>query len=288
MEIFNNKKWLVPAASAIVAISIGSAVYAASPASNKMIVNGEPVSEASAPQLVNGTFMIPMTAEMKERLQLETEWNEQENTLYLHDKTTPEPRVVASNEEAKAKLYAVEREGMLEKFKLEIDGATRVFSNWKNSANPTYVPRLIYNDINNDGNEELVIILTTGHGTGLSEEDVHVLQKKDGWFEEVLVDNPLALVLKHVRTTLSPQEAVVTTGDKETVIVDIQKLEIAPENLFNNVYFGSIVNYEVADNRLVARVAGQVSPAAFIGETVITYEWKNNMYQAQQIQFVGN
>lgn len=286
MEILNNTKWLVPAASAIVAVSIGSAVYSVSPASIKMIVNGEPISEASAPQLVNGTFMIPMTAEMKERLQLETEWNEQENTLYLRDKEAPMPRVVASSTEAKAMLYAIEKADMLAQFKLEADGATRTFPNWKNSSNPTFAPQLIFNDINNDGNKELVIILTTGHGTGLSEEDVHVLQKKDGWFEEVSVDNPLALVLKHVRTTLSPQEAVVTTGDKETV-VDIQKLEIAPENLFNNVYFGSIVNYEVADNRLVARVAGQVAPASFIGETVITYEWKNNMYQAQQIQFIG-
>ncbi len=58
-----------------------------------------------------------------------------------------------------------------------------------------------------------------------------------------------------------------------------------PENLFNDIGFGSIIDYEVRDNQLIVSVSGQVSPASFIGSIVIVYEYRDKMYQAKSIEF---
>lgn len=106
----------------------------------------------------------------------------------------------------------------------------------------------------------------------------------DEVYEEVLVDNPIAIILKNVKTKLTQHEAVVSIGDKNTVI-DIEKFQIPLDHLFNDVAFGSIVKFDVIDNNLVASVGGQITPAMFIGSIEITYEFKDKMYQAKKIEF---
>ncbi|MGX2959647.1 hypothetical protein JNUCC23_10345 [Peribacillus sp. JNUCC 23] len=73
-------------------------------------------------------------------------------------------------------------------------------------------------------------------------------------------------------------------GDKVS-IVDITPLKIRPTNLFADIGFGSIIDYEVKDNQLIAKIPGQISPAGFIGEIVIVYEYRDKMYQAKSIEF---
>ncbi|MFJ7681206.1 hypothetical protein [Peribacillus butanolivorans] len=73
-------------------------------------------------------------------------------------------------------------------------------------------------------------------------------------------------------------------GDKKTVI-NIEKFQIPPDHLFNDVAFGSIVKFDVVDNHLVASVGGQITPAMFIGTIEISYKFKDKMYQAKKIEF---
>jgi hypothetical protein len=100
----------------------------------------------------------------------------------------------------------------------------------------------------------------------------------------VIVDNPLAVIHKNVKTKLTANKAEVIVGDKKC-LVDITPLEIKPQNLFDNVGFGSIIDYEVKDNQLTVNVAGQISPASFVGNIVIIYEYRDKMYQAKSIEF---
>jgi hypothetical protein len=166
----------------------------------------------------------------------------------ISKKAEPKQHAVATLAEAKATLYATEREGYYEKFKLQMNGITRSFPDWKNVDNPTYAPRLFYNDINHDSKKELVIVLTKDYGTGVLNTEVHVFQSTqtntDESYKEVLVDNPISILLKNVKTRLTAYEAEIIIGDKKT-IEHIDKFQINPENLFSDVSFGSIVKPEI-------------------------------------------
>ncbi|APH04162.1 hypothetical protein [Bacillus weihaiensis] len=171
---------------------------------------------------------------------------------------------------------------------MKIDGGTRYFPYWMNVTNPTYAPRILNNDLNQDENKDLTIVLTKGYGTGVLDSEVHVLNKSQTnigeIYEEVLVDNPIAIILKNVKTKLTQHVAVVSIGDKNTVI-NIEKFQIPLDHLFKDVAFGSIVKFDVVDNHLVASIGAQITPAMFIGTIEITYEFKDKMYQPKKIKF---
>ncbi|SDO32250.1 hypothetical protein SAMN04487897_1122 [Paenibacillus sp. yr247] len=208
----------------------------------------------------------------------------------ISNKTESKQHAVATLSEAKATLYATKREGYLDNFELQINGVTRSVHDWKNVDNPTYAPRLFYNDINHDGKKELIIILTKDYGTGVLNTEVHVFQSTettiDGVYEEVLVDNPIAIILKNVKTRLTANVAEIIIGDTKT-IEQIEKYHIKQENLFSDVFFGNIVKFGVIDDQLLVSIPGQISPGVFIGAIVIAYEYKDKMYQAKKVEY-GN
>ncbi|MGG0283911.1 hypothetical protein ABEY41_02055 [Peribacillus butanolivorans] len=200
-------------------------------------------------------------------------------------------KVILKSKEANVILYANDidrKNGMYRDFEMKIDGGTRYFPYWVNETNPSYVPRILYNDLNQDKKKDLTIVLTKGYGTEALDRKVHVLNKtqtnKGEIYEEVLVDNPIAIILKNVKTKLTQLEAVVSSDDKKTVI-NIEKFQIPPDHLFIDVAFGSIVKFDVVDNHFVASVGGQITPAMFIGTIEISYEFKDKMYQAKKIEF---
>ncbi|USK41741.1 hypothetical protein LIS77_24935 (plasmid) [Cytobacillus firmus] len=197
-----------------------------------------------------------------------------------------EYEIVSSNDEENIILYAKKMNGLFRDFKVNFKGA--IFSRpfWIGVTNPSYAPQIIYKDINKDQKKELVIILTKGYGTGVLWEDVYVFETmtNDLNVNEMIVDNPLAIIHKNVKTHLSAEKAEVIVGDKKYT-VDIIPLEIKQENLFDDIGFGSIIDYEVRDNQLFVSVVGQISPASFVGNIVIVYEYREKMYQAELIEF---
>jgi hypothetical protein len=191
--------------------------------------------------------------------------------------------IVAKSSKENISLYAEKMDGLYQDFKIHFKGELYSRPFWMNVTNPSYAPQIYYEDINKDEKKELIIILNKGYGTGARDEEVYVY-RYDGGLIGVLVDNPLAIIAKNVRTTLTPKEAIVTIKDKHHR-VDIGSVNIKPENVFDEVGFGSIVKYAVENNQLVARIAGQVSPPHYIGEIVIVYEYRDKMYQAKSIEF---
>ena len=177
-------------------------------------------------------------------------------------------------------------------FKIKFKGGTLSRQFWINETNPTWAPKIIYEDINQDKKKELIIILTKGHGTGLIEQEAylfHIEQKAidEGVVDfpvEVLIDNPITIIMKNVKTQLTLDNAKISIDDKHYTI-DIKSLGIKDEHLFGDVHFGNITKYEVTDNQFIAKITGQISPTAFIGEIVIVYEYRDKMYQAKSIKF---
>lgn len=168
-------------------------------------------------------------------------------------------------------------------FKIDFKGATFYRPFWVNDTNPTYAPQIYYEDINKDGKQELIVILTKGYGTGVLDEEVHVFRNKNGLMN-ILVDNPMAIIYKNIKTKLTTEKAEISLCGK-VFHVDIPPLNIQPTNLYDDIAFGEILRYEVKDKQLIARVSAQVSPASFIGEVVIVYEYRDKMYQAKSVSF---
>ena len=69
--------------------------------------------------------------------------------------------------------------------------------------------------------------------------------------------------------------------------INVEELGIVPSHLYKNVGFGSTFKFEVINNKLVAIVGAEVAPTGgSLGEIHITYTYKDNMYQAEQINFI--
>ncbi|WP_129692414.1 hypothetical protein [Gottfriedia acidiceleris] len=179
-------------------------------------------------------------------------------------------------------LYAEKIGDMYKNFKIDYKGETYFRPFWMNVTNPTYAPKIFYEDINKDKKKELIITLTKGTGTGVLDEEVYVYRYTNGLVDE-LVDNPLAIIYKNVKTKLSTEKAEVIIGDKVS-IVDTKSIE--PTHLFEDVAFGSIIDYEVIKKQLMVRVSGQITPAMFAGDIIIVYEYRDKMYQAKTIEFI--
>lgn len=193
--------------------------------------------------------------------------------------------MVAKSSKDNITLYAKKIDGLYYDFKIDFMGRIASKPFWLSAANnQTYAPQIIYEDIGRDENKELIIVLNKGYGTGVLVEDVYVIEANDIQFREVLVENPLVVVLKNTNTKLTPTEAKINMGDHHFV-KDISSVDINPENIFKDIVFGSIIKYEVENSHLVARINAQVSPAYSFGEVVITYEYLDKMYQAQSIDF---
>lgn len=179
-------------------------------------------------------------------------------------------------------LYAKEMNGLYRDFKIDFKGQTYFRPFWMNVTNPTYAPKLFYEDINQDGKKELVITLTKGYGSGALDEEVYVYRYTNGLID-VLVDNPLAIIYKNVKTTLTTEKAEIIVGDKVS-IVDTKSID--PSHLFKDIGFGSVIEYEVINKNLMVRVSGQITPAMSVGDIIITYEYRDKMYQAKAIEFI--
>lgn len=140
--------------------------------------------------------------------------------------------IVSRNDKENITLYAKKMNGLFRDFKVNFKGA--IFSRpfWIGVTTPSYAAQIIHIDINKDQKKELVIILTKGYGTGVLWEDVYVFETMNNHLSinEIIVDNPLAIIHKNVKTKLTAEKAEVTVGDKKCT-VDITPLEIKQENL---------------------------------------------------------
>ncbi|WNN78209.1 hypothetical protein RKS58_10305 [Lysinibacillus capsici] len=201
---------------------------------------------------------------------------------------------IAKSDKVGVTIYAKKLNGLYIDFKIDFQGSILSKPYWINTTSPTWSPEIIYEDISQDGKKELVIILTKDIGTGVLQREVHVFQtqpRKSGKTQslipvEVPVDEPLAILLKNVKTELTPNKASINIGDKK-YRVDIKPLGIQPGHLFDEIYFGNLINFEIENNQLVAKLGGQISPVGgYIGDIQITYIFKDKMYQVKSVEFI--
>jgi len=170
---------------------------------------------------------------------------------------------------------------------LSINGVSRYYE-WESIGKDAFLPELILKDINGDGRKELAVILTTGEGTGVNQETVHVINPQD--FVETNVTDPLDIIEKYADTSIVHENGSVTV----TVRVNGQDSVITlPEDYAQGwgeekAWFGSIVTYEVDGSVLKAIVPAQISITVFAGEIVITYAFDESQYVMKTIEYIPN
>lgn len=276
-KVLPVKKTSLLAASVALLVCVGAtAACAGNPV--KLFVNGQEVTCDVTPQIIGGRTMVPVRW-VAEALGAEVNWDEQNNAVNIN-----KLHFVCSNPEAKARLYPFQEiNGMYDGFILEVNG-NRQYFNWKNVSNPTFAPRIIFTDINQDDEEELIIILTTGTGTGVHIEDIHVLNP--GTFTEFEVEAPAEIVKQNIVTGIAcdgDQVVIhIKIGDEETTVYKDKDYAAA---WFDSVSVGDNLHHEVIDNKLVVKMGVQASPAGFVGEIEATYVFENGKYRVKSITY---
>ncbi len=163
-----------------------------------------------------------------------------------------------------------ENNGMYEEITIETKDNQKTFQ-WRNVTNPTYVPIKYIADVNNDNKDEIIIILTTGYGTGVHVQDIHILNLEN--LTEIFIEDPIEAINSTVTSS------IIADGNKVNVEVkwDNQTIEKTYDKSyaglwFEKVAFGSHVEYEVENNRIVAKVSCAISPAGFAFTAVVLYD----------------
>jgi ferredoxin-fold anticodon binding domain-containing protein len=153
-------------------------------------------------------------------------------------------------------------------------------------------PRVFYTDVTGDGKEEAVIILNKGKGTGLSIDELHVLNSEDlseikvRNFEDIVADQIETHVAKNDDDTLAIK--VKTQGKEHDFIFDYDP---SPNYNQDELAFGGVVYYELENQKIISRIGASVgiSPT-YVCDFHIIYKFDNekNEFIVDQIEFVPN
>lgn len=171
-------------------------------------------------------------------------------------------------------------------------GATVAVNNVEKEFNWSFTsitePQVYYMDLTGDGKKEAVVIINTGRGTGLTIDEVHVLNSED--LSEINVQPFEEIISNHFESHITKKGEdldiqVVVQGTEQHLNVVAQDLHVEQEHL----NFGGVVYYKL-DNQKLTVVLGAsvgVSPQ-YVGDVYITYQFDENKneFMAHQMKFV--
>lgn len=201
-----------------------------------------------------------------------------------------ESHLIAELPNLNIRLYYIKEDkdlGMYRGFILQIHDAKKYYR-WEADTTPSFAPSLELADLNKDGANEIVVQLCKGHGTGIYDEEVHIIKQSSNIndaFEEILMENPLIILNKNAEAKEFPDYFEITVKNKKFTVN--KKGILTPPYEKIGVGFGEgNTSYEVKDNTLYARVrvgAGMIN----IGEFIVKYKYQNRILQMESIDFVG-
>lgn len=187
--------------------------------------------------------------------------------------------LLASVEEKQATLYASQLySGMYSDMTLYVANNQKRFP-WQTIDSLSFFPEMICHDVDGDGQEELVIILCKGKGTGVLREEIHVLRTND--LSEITFPHPVSALKDRVDTQVTESNIQITIDQKPSIMIAKEKTE----NSFEALAFGSILDFSIKNGTILAKVSAQYSPAGFLGEFTVAYTFKNNRFEANKITF---
>ncbi|AFC33335.1 hypothetical protein PM3016_6727 [Paenibacillus mucilaginosus 3016] len=162
------------------------------------------------------------------------------------------------------RLLAVEpsRSGMYPRLELHAGGISRAFE-WSTADHPAYRPTLYRGNYDGDELPEIAVVLTQGYGSGVSVQELHVVNEED--LTELAVEHPVDAAASRVESEVTPRQDGTVHVSARTDGSLVRRTYSAGDagSWLGEVHFGSIVKYRVDENRITALLPGQVSPAEF-------------------------
>ncbi|MED4953295.1 hypothetical protein ABEO75_12775 [Paenibacillus macerans] len=191
------------------------------------------------------------------------------------------PAWSSENKEVKLKPVKV-TDTSYEGLTVEINGVKKEFD-W--SFPTLYEPQVFYADVTGDGKQEAVIIYSIGKGTGLSLDEIHVLDSGD--FSEIKVPSYEETVANHIQTHITNHDD----------ILDIKVNAMGKEHEFSyespypdldqdELGFGGVVYYNVKNQRLTSTLGASIGVAVYVCDVHITYKFDpaKDEFVADQIE----
>lgn len=204
--------------------------------------------------------------------------------------------LIASIPEKNTYLYALPQKGKwYQGMILSINGEKKFFD-WGSTGFLSFLPNLTFLDLNNDGKEELVVLLIQNHGTGIIVNEVHIINPED--LSEYPVQNALDIIEENVESNILSEKEVdikinntiynVKIGDNTEGYTGAIPSEIP------KVYYEDHVRYYlidfktlIMDNILRAKVGVETQPLRYLGWIIIEYSFKDGEFKANEIIFEG-
>ncbi|MEK5236951.1 M56 family metallopeptidase [Paenibacillus sp. FSL L8-0470] len=140
---------------------------------------------------------------------------------------------------------------------------------WDAGKDETRPPIIDEADLNGDGTKEIFIRITTGTGTGLYMNDIHVLQPVT--LEELVVEDPVEALNQRLKSSITHRDnhtyvSAELDGKHMSKVYDYTEAAWGEK-----VGFGAIVSYELTGGRIVARLSGAASMTEFPLDVVVVY-----------------
>ena len=169
---------------------------------------------------------------------------------------------------------------------VEVKDVKKEFS-WSFPTLEESKPRVFYTDVSGDEMEEVVIILNKGKGTGLSIDELHVLNSKD--LSEIKVQNFEDILADQVKTQVTKR------GESLAIKVKVHGKESkfdydfdpAPDFNQDELAFGGVVIYSLENQSIILNIPGSVGVSpTYVADCTITYKFDsaNNEFRAEQIE----
>lgn len=154
---------------------------------------------------------------------------------------------------------------------------------WETIDFESFYPTIEESDLDGDLKKEVILVLTTGKGTGILESAVHVLRQD---FTEIPVSDPIEAVTKQFKAELKKMN-----GELEYTITVAGKTyrslfqEESNTDWFDTPVLGKVLRYWMQDGRLFADLTVQVSPGHYMGDVSVAYSYDNGSMKASEITF---
>lgn len=179
--------------------------------------------------------------------------------------------VVLAESEGITLIANNEIDGMYKDMIVETKDKINSFPSWANVTNPTYIPTINVADVDDDGKDEVIIVLTTGYGTGVGKREIHILNMED--LSEISIENPFEAINKKITSNINENEGKVNVTVKwDGKVIEESYYAIEDSvSWFDEVTFGSHIYYDIVDNKIMTTISGAVSHSRFPIQAFLGY-----------------
>ncbi|MBO9129277.1 hypothetical protein [Bacillus sp. 165] len=208
------------------------------------------------------------------------------NRVSAEEPTLQKQTLVVGNEKEEVFLYATpnKREGIFTNFTVKIKDELIETYGWEVEMREERQPELHVIDLNNDGEKEIVVILTIGTGTWIIQKQAHILQKVETpnglAYEEMDIDNPVHTIERDYEITAT-NNIIKVEGRGHSW----KTINTCGKTLYRHRFpLSQSVDWKVDDNNLVSEVGLTITYNCVPASFVLRYKQNGEIYIAKQVK----